>query len=669
MKSCRNSFRPILQSVVVFALVFSLPWSVKALRPGGQGRQSIKALEKRAERRPWLDLGDRRISAREGVTLALYNIREPSQSADPAEGARLFFESHRRLFGGEATVEQLRLLEVRRSPAGFHVQLRQEFRGLPVYNAFYSLTIDRQNRVRMVVANPIEDFFVSDITPGYSADDAIERSRRLLAVKSGESVVPTARLVGYRDSEGIDRLAYQVSLVCADPLGDWEVILDAISGEHLETLNRMKFDRGAGYVFDPDPLTSANLLYGDFPYYDLGPLNKPLVPMRDFDDADTWVLNWQRFEVTLLDITFEDGAYRLKGPYVEVVDFEPPHIAPVVNAISADFHFTRGQSGFEDVMVYYHIDLAQRHLQSLGFTGDMGIQDRPIIVDSHGVDGEDNSYYNPSTNRISFGEGGVDDAEDADVILHEYGHAILSGIHGSVWGGGDTDAMGEGFGDYWAGTFSARRSLFGSNRVFNWDGHNEFWSGRRLDNPGDYPDDWSDRDIYDNGEIWSSALWQIRSIMDPDSADKLIVQHSYLLGYGATVKDAAVALLDADLDLYDGKNQSTIIEILTAKGFIPAVTAREFAVVPMDFSVAPAFPNPFNHTTTWKIRLPRTTDLKLTVYDLLGRVVDRRSLLSLRAGIHRISWTANQSLPSGMYFVSIDAGPSEHAFVKIVLMK
>jgi hypothetical protein len=36
--------------------------------------------------------------------------------------------------------------------------------------------------------------------------------------------------------------------------------------------------------------------------------------------------------------------------------------------------------------------------------------------------------------RLAFGEGGVDDAEDVDVVLHEYGHAIQ---HDTVpgWGG------------------------------------------------------------------------------------------------------------------------------------------------------------------------------------------------------------------------------------------
>ncbi|MEZ4916786.1 MAG: hypothetical protein R2836_07345 [Chitinophagales bacterium] len=48
-----------------------------------------------------------------------------------------------------------------------------------------------------------------------------------------------------------------------------------------------------------------------------------------------------------------------------------------------------------------------------------------ISVDTHGNNGADNSFFSPATPlRLIFGEGGVDDAEDADVIIHEYGHAI-----------------------------------------------------------------------------------------------------------------------------------------------------------------------------------------------------------------------------------------------------
>lgn len=58
--------------------------------------------------------------------------------------------------------------------------------------------------------------------------------------------------------------------------------------------------------------------------------------------------------------------YLLNGPYVKITEFENPVVTPVKSE-SSQFFYTRFQSGFEDVMAYYHIDSNQRYLQSLGF--------------------------------------------------------------------------------------------------------------------------------------------------------------------------------------------------------------------------------------------------------------------------------------------------------------
>ena len=56
-------------------------------------------------------------------------------------------------------------------------------------------------------------------------------------------------------------------------------------------------------------------------------------------------------------------------------------------------------------------------------------------------------------NELRFGKGGVDDAEDAEVILHEYGHAIHFAQNFS-FASEEAGAISEGFGDYWAVTVS-----------------------------------------------------------------------------------------------------------------------------------------------------------------------------------------------------------------------
>jgi subtilisin family serine protease len=72
-----------------------------------------------------------------------------------------------------------------------------------------------------------------------------------------------------------------------------------------------------------------------------------------------------------------------------------------------------------------------------------------------------------------------------------------------------------------------------------------------------------------------------------------------------------------------------------------------------------AVPNPFNPQTDIKFSLPRDAQVKLSVYDVSGRLV--RSLLneSMTAGNHSVSWVgrddAGKSVASGTYFMRLIA--------------
>jgi hypothetical protein len=146
---------------------------------------------------------------------------------------------------------------------------------------------------------------------------------------------------------------------------------------------------------------------------------------------------------------------------------------------------------------------------------------------------DDNSFYSPGTSTLSFGTGGVDDAEDAEIILHEYGHAIQDA---QVPGWGEVEeamAMGEGFGDYFAASFFAEvKPAAMRPTVGNWDA--TFYSAenppalRRLDSNKKYPKDLTS-DEHDNGELWSASLWQLRAAVGRHVADRLAIAHHFLL--------------------------------------------------------------------------------------------------------------------------------------------
>lgn len=81
--------------------------------------------------------------------------------------------------------------------------------------------------------------------------------------------------------------------------------------------------------------------------------------------------------------------------------------------------------------------------------------------------------------------------------------------------------------------------------------------------------------------------------------------------------------------------------------------AEETPALPSEFALYPAFPNPFNSTTTLRFGLDRDADVTLSIYDVTGRQV--ATLLShqrLSAGEHHLSYEAN-GLASGIYFVRL----------------
>ncbi|MDP8239081.1 MAG: T9SS type A sorting domain-containing protein [Candidatus Hatepunaea meridiana] len=75
---------------------------------------------------------------------------------------------------------------------------------------------------------------------------------------------------------------------------------------------------------------------------------------------------------------------------------------------------------------------------------------------------------------------------------------------------------------------------------------------------------------------------------------------------------------------------------------------------PTTFCFLPAYPNPFNSTTTIKYSLPFPTDVSLDVYNPLGRKTGTLFEGYRQPGIHTIILTAND-LPSGLYFIRLES--------------
>jgi subtilisin family serine protease len=92
------------------------------------------------------------------------------------------------------------------------------------------------------------------------------------------------------------------------------------------------------------------------------------------------------------------------------------------------------------------------------------------------------------------------------------------------------------------------------------------------------------------------------------------------------------------------------------------------AGAPTVFSLAQNFPNPFNPSTTFRFSIPAPAEVRLTVFDVLGRkaaVILNRQMME--SGPHEFAWNAS-GMPSGVYFYRLDAG-AYHATKKLTIQK
>jgi hypothetical protein len=89
--------------------------------------------------------------------------------------------------------------------------------------------------------------------------------------------------------------------------------------------------------------------------------------------------------------------------------------------------------------------------------------------------------------------------------------------------------------------------------------------------------------------------------------------------------------------------------------------------IPTNYSLSQNYPNPFNPTTNIEFALPKNSNVKLVVYDVLGKVVTELVNKDLNAGNYKFNFNAS-NLASGIYFYSLKAGDFVNV-KKLMLLK
>ncbi|HXH93649.1 MAG TPA: M36 family metallopeptidase [Thermoanaerobaculia bacterium] len=436
---------------------------------------------------------------------------------------------------GEST---LHFDRVKTSILGSHV-LYQQYRGeLPISGAWLRIDVSPDGRVFNVLNDLIPEPAKLRATKAKTIGARVADKRAREAVNAGTVRVVEHERVCY-PVNGVPRSCWKVVVRTVKPRGAWKVYVDASSGSVVARFDLAKHVVGHGRVFDPNPISSLN-----------DPTLTPtsVIPQQAYHDVDLNGL---------------DGSGFLDGEFVSTRPTQDR-----TSSAANTFVFTRDDRAFREVMAYFHIDRVRRYLGDLGF-GDVLNRAVEVNIDATQDEG---SQYDPITKSILFASGGVPDAEDGEIIVHEYGHAIQDDQVPGFGQGAESRAMGEGFGDFLSASFFAdakspeMRPMVGTWDAAGYPKPKPFL--RRVDSTKKYPKDIKNN-IYSDSAIWSASLWQMRERLGRATAEKLVIAHHHLLSPAATFEDAANALLKADQELNGGANAAAVKKIFTDRGILP----------------------------------------------------------------------------------------------------
>ncbi len=408
------------------------------------------------------------------------------------------------------------------------LRYRQIVNSLSVFNSELIGVIYKGNVLKFI-NNTFKNFQQPDFS------DISEIKKKILAKnKNYEKIVEIEK--GYWGTTP----CYRLRVITKGNLLD--LFVDGKTGNILKTKSLIISFDGEGRVFFPNPVCSS----GDTNLY-------------DYEDSDYKELQDKYVTVTLTDI---DSSGLLKNRYVDltahgiapasqfgaypVTDYTPGSAM----SDNGQYFYGRDNYSFEEVNVYYWVTEARKYIESLGFN----ILPDPIPVNVHYMI-EDNSFYSELDHGLHFGDGGVDDAEDGEIILHEFMHAITHYIVPGIGDSWEAGSLDEGLSDYFAASF-------GQDKIFRdyigeWDA-TSYNPGtpayiRPIKTDRHYPEDMKENyyltgfaNIHWDGVIFSSTLWQIRKAVGRDF-DRDVIEALYHISTSTSFQSTAMSVYTADL--------------------------------------------------------------------------------------------------------------------------
>jgi len=450
--------------------------------------------------------------------------------------AREFLGEYRELLGvSQQSPLELTLQSITEFQGLQYVRLQQELQGIPVAGAELVLGLTGQNEVFQISSH----YLAGAVPEGgwtITSQQALQSAQRAKAVVAREEA--QVDRVWHAIPPGAKVLpVWRVRTPGRQPLGDWEYLVDARNGNVLQIDNLM---RGAGEAFA----------------YLTNPVKGGPVPQR------------VRLENLLAPGSLTGRFAKVGSGLFAFLGSDPPGTVRQLaepDPNTGDFFFDVFDPRFAEVQLYHNMDRVHARFQALGYRG----LDRPmegVVWDALAM--LQGPYYLP----LEFqGRGGIffgpmpprflDPPWDADLIYHEYTHAVVNSIVGSSQGTA-FKALNEGYADYFSASFLDDPDVgeFAGRLL-----RSRFPYLRTLQNSNAFPRDFFDEE-HQASLIWSGALWDVRSRLGGQRADGIVLGGLQGLTGKAEYFDAGLSTIVAADRLYGTSVGDQVLEVMLRRG-------------------------------------------------------------------------------------------------------
>ena len=151
---------------------------------------------------------------------------------------------------------------------------------------------------------------------------------------------------------------------------------------------------------------------------------------------------------------------------------------------------------------------------------------------------------------------------------------------------------------------------------------------------------------YTIDDVTAVMIWNSTGI---DVSNLIVGFRGEFVGVGSQYNESFQLLVGYDSDI------STVVGV------------DELDIVLKEFSLLPAYPNPFNPVTNISFVVDKSSEISLKIFDVNGKLVQVVNPKTYQIGVHNIQWNAS-SLSSGMYFINMFNGADRYT-QKVMLLK